>query len=132
MAYRIGSGILGGKSWSSSAYVGPWGVCLESVGQGSWCVARATDVRPNGAATSYLSCSPGTQGVWFAAAAEPAVSAVRFSLSDRSSLRVSAVRIAGGDRAYVFAVPNGVRMRSWTALDAAGKQLGTGRGWKCG
>jgi hypothetical protein len=131
-SYRIGSGVLGGEHWSSTAHVGPWGVCVDSVGAGSWCAPSAADIQPNDAATSYLSCSPGTQAVWFAAAARPAVSAVRFSLSDGSSLRVRAVRIADGGRAFVFAVPNGVRLRSWTALDAAGKQVATGPGWRCG
>jgi hypothetical protein len=131
-AYRIGSGTLGGEQWSSRAYVGPWGVCVEGVGAASWCAGSATDIRPSGAATSYLSCSPATHGVWFAAAAEPAVSAVRFRLSDGSTLTVPAVRVADGGRAYVFAVTNGVRLLKWTALDAAGKQLATGQGWKCG
>jgi hypothetical protein len=131
-AYRIGSGTLGGERWSSWAYAGPWGVCVDGVGGGSWCVASAADVRPDGAATSYFSCGPGTQGTWFGAAAEAAVSAVRFRLSDGSSLRVPAVRIAGGGRAYVFAVANGVRLLNWTAFDAAGKQVASGPGWKCG
>lgn len=131
-AYRVGSGIVGGVRWSSWAYVGPWGVCAEDVGAGSWCAASAADIRPDGAVTSYFSCSPGTQAVWFAAAADPAVSAVQFRLSDGSSLRARAVSIAGGDKAYVFAVPNGARLRSWTALDAAGKQVASGSGWKCG
>jgi hypothetical protein len=131
-AYRIGSGTLGGETWSSRAYAGPWGVCVEGVGGASWCAPSAADIRPNGAATSYLTCSPGTQGVWFAAAAESAVSAVRFSLSGGGTLRVPAVRIAGGGKAYVFAVANGVHLLKWTAFDAAGKQVGTGAGWKCG
>lgn len=42
------------------------------------------------------------------------------------------MRIAGGGNAYAFAVANGVRLLSWTALDAAGKQVGAGQGWKCG
>jgi hypothetical protein len=80
----------------------------------------------------YFSCRPGTQGVWFAAAAQPDVATVLFSLSDGGSLRVPVVGIAGGGKAYVFAVANGVRLLSWTALDAAGRQAGTGAGWKCG
>lgn len=131
-AYRIGSGTLGGQSWSAWAYAGPWGVCVESVGAVGWCAPSAADVRPVGAVTSYLTCSPGSQGVWFAAAAGPAVATVRFSLSDGGSLRVPAARIGGGSKAYVFAVANGVRLRGWTALDAAGKQVGTGPGWTCG
>jgi hypothetical protein len=132
VSYRVGSGTLGGEHWSSWAYVGPWGVCIAGAGAASWCVASATDIQPNGAATSYFTCSPGTQGVWFAAAAESAVSAVRFSLSDGSSLRIRAVRIADGGKAYVFAVPNGVRLQTYTAYDAAGKIVDVGPGWRCG
>jgi hypothetical protein len=131
-SYRIGSGTLAGKHWSASAYVGPWGVCVEGVGAASWCAGSAADIQPNGAPTSYFTCSPGTQAVSFAAAAESSVATVRFRLSDGTSLSVRAVSIAGGYRAYAFAVANGVRLRSWTALDAAGKQVGTGSGWKCG
>jgi hypothetical protein len=131
-SYRIGSGTVGGERWSSTAHVGPWGVCVDSVGAGTWCAPSASDIQPNGAATSYLTCSPGTQAAWFTAAAKSTVSAVRFSLSDGSSLTVRAIRIADGGRAYVFAVPNGVQLRSWTALDAAGKQIATGPGWRCG
>jgi hypothetical protein len=131
-SYRIGSGTLGGEHWSSWAYAGPWGVCVEGVGGASWCVASAADIQPNGAATSYFTCSPGAQAVWFGAEAKSAVATVQFRLSDGTSLRVPAVRIAGGGKAYAFAVANGVRLQSWTALDAAGKEVGTGSGWKCG
>ena len=57
---------------------------------------------------------------------------MRFGLSDGRSLSVAAVRIPGGGRVYAFAVPNGVRLRTWTAYDAAGKIVGVGPGWKCG
>ena len=132
VTYGVGSGTLVGASWSSRAYVGPWGVCIESVGALGWCAPSAADVRPDGTVTSYLTCSPGSQGVWFAATAGPDVATVRFSLSDGSSLRVRVAGIGGGGKAYVFAVANGVRLRSWTAFDAAGKQVATGPGWKCG
>jgi hypothetical protein len=132
VAYRVGSGTLGGASWSASAYDGPWGVCVESVGAVSWCAPSAADVRPAGALTSYLTCSPGSRGVWFAATAGPDVATVRFSLSDGSSLRVPAAGIGSGSKVYVFAVANGVRLLRWTALDAAGKKVGSGPGWTCG
>lgn len=131
-AYRIGSGTLGGESWSSWAYAGPWGVCVEDVGAAGWCAPSIAAIQPDAAVTSYVTCSPRQQGVWFAAAAKSAVATVRFRLSDGGTLRVPAVRIAGGDKAYVFAVANGVRLLSWTALDTAGKQVGAGQGWKCG
>ena len=131
-SYRIGSGTLAGKHWSAWAYVGPWGVCVEGVGGASWCAASAADIQPNGAPTSYFTCSPGAQAVWFAAAAESSVVTVRFGLSDGRSLSVPAVRVRGGDRVYAFAVPNGVRLQTWTAYDAAGKKVGVGPGWKCG
>jgi hypothetical protein len=131
-SYRIGSGTLASEHWSAWAYVGPWGVCVEGVGGASWCATSAADIQPNGAATSYFTCSLGAQAVWFGAEAKSAVATVRFRLSDGTSLSVRAVSIAGGDNAYAFAVANGVRLRSWTALDAAGKQVGTGSGWNCG
>lgn len=131
-SYRIGSGTLAGKHWSASAYVGPWGVCVEGVGAASWCAGSAADIQPNGAPTSYFTCSPGSQAVSFAAAAESSVVTVRFGLSDGRSLSVPAVRVRGGDRVYAFAVPNGVRLLTWTAYDAAGKKVGVGPGWKCG
>jgi hypothetical protein len=132
-AYRIGSGTLGGQQWSSRAYVGPWGVCVEGVGAASWCAPSPADIRPDdNASTSYFTCSPGSEGVWFAAAAEPSVVKVRFGLSDGRSLSVPAVRIPGGGRVYAFAVPSGVRLKIWDAYDAAGNIVGVGPGWKCG
>ena len=132
-SYRIGSGTLGGKHWSSRAYAGPWGICVEGVGSAGWCAASATAIRPSGGAmTSYITCSPGTAGVWYAAVARPSVVTVRFGLSDGRSFSVPAVRIAGGGRVYAFAVPNGVRLLTYTAYDAAGKKVDVGPGWKCG
>lgn len=131
-SYRIGSGILGGEHWSSWAYAGPWGVCVEGVGGAGWCAPSAADIRPDDSPTSYFTCSPGGQAVWFAAAAQSSVVTVRFALSDGTSLSVPAVRIPGGGRVYAFAVRSGVRLLSWTAYDAAGKKVGVGPGWKCG
>jgi hypothetical protein len=130
-SYRIGSGTLAGKRWSASAYVGPWGVCVEGVGAASWCAGSPADIRPDNSQTSYFTCSPVGQGVWFAAAAESSIVRVRFGLSDGRSLSVAPVRIAGG-RAYAFAVPSGVRLRIWDAYNAAGRLVGVGPGWKCG
>jgi hypothetical protein len=131
-SYRIGAGTLAGKHRSSWAYVGPWGVCVEGVGGSGWCAASPADIRPDNSPTSYFTCSSGSQGVWFAAAAQPSVVRVRFGLSDGRSLSVAAVRIAGGGRAYAFAVPSGVRLRIWDAYNAAGRLVGVGPGWKCG
>jgi len=131
-SYRIGSGMIGGVRWSSWAYTGAWGVCVEGVGGASWCAPSPADLRPDDSSTSYFACSPGRQGVWFAAAAQPSVVRVRFGLSDGGSLNVAAVRIAGGGRAYAFAVPNGARLQIWDAYNAAGKVVGVGPGWKCG
>jgi hypothetical protein len=131
-SYRIGSGTLAGKHSSAWAYVGPWGVCVEGVGGASWCAASPADVRPYDSPTSYFTCSPGGQGVWYAAAAQSSVVTVRFGLSDGRSLSVPAVRVRGGDRVYAFAVPNGVRLQIWTAYNAAGNEVGVGPGWKCG
>jgi hypothetical protein len=131
-SYRIGSGKLGGKHWSWWAYAGPWGACVEGVGAASWCAPSPADIRPDNSPTSYFTCSPGGQAVWFAAAAQPSVVRVRFSLSDGRSLSVPAVRIAGGDRIYAFAVADGVRLQLWTAYDTAGNIVGVGPGWKCG
>jgi hypothetical protein len=131
-SYRIGSGMIGGVRWSSWAYTGPWGVCVEGVGGASWCAPSPADLRPDDSPTSYFTCSPGGQGVWFAAAAQPSVVRVRFGLSDGRSLSVAAVRIAGGGRVYAFAVPDGVRLQIWDAYNAAGNMVGAGPGWKCG
>ncbi|HTZ29610.1 MAG TPA: hypothetical protein VMC83_36775 [Streptosporangiaceae bacterium] len=131
-SHRIGSGMIGGVRWSSWAYTGPWGVCVEGVGGANWCAPSPADLRPDDSPTSYFTCSPGSQGVWFAAAAQPSVVRVRFGLSDGRSLNVAAVRIAGGGRAYAFAVPNGARLQIWDAYNAAGRLVGVGPGWKCG
>lgn len=130
-AFRIGSGSVGGTSWSAHAYVGPWGVCLIGAGDVTDCIPSPAELVLRHALNSEVMCGPAGIANWYAGKVAAAVQAVRLRLSDGSSTSARPVQISGGARLYVVAVPKGVRFVTWDALDGAGRSLGSGTGWTC-
>ena len=130
--FLIGAGSLNGKSWSAYANVGPWGICMEGVGDTGDCVAGLADFRrAGGAVNTDLVCGPTDTAMWYGATAAPAVRVVRIRLSDGSSITAHPVTITGGAKLYVVAVPKALRFVNWTAYDKSGKELGSGTRWTC-
>ncbi len=58
--------------------------------------------------------------MWFGATAEPRVRSVQIRLSDGSSVTVHPVEVPGVAKFYAVAVPKGLRLVGWTALDKGG------------
>ncbi len=130
-AFTIGAGTVGGRAWTARAYVGPWGVCLTGAGGGSVCTPSPAGLVLTNALNSEQLCGLSGPADWYGGKVAAAVHAVRIRLSDGSSITAHPVRITGGAKLYVVAVPTSVKYVRWTALDAAGRFLGAGTGWHC-
>jgi hypothetical protein len=129
--FTIGSGNISGTPWSAQAYVGPWGVCVTGAGGGSDCIPSPADLVETKSLNSELLCGPTGAANWYGGKVAASVQAVRLRLSDGSAITAHPVRITGGGKLYIVAVPKGVSYVRWTALDAAGRSLGSGTGWRC-
>lgn len=116
---RIGSGTAGGKAWSATAYLGPWGICIEtsgSVGNGGGCEPTTAAV-----ATSGLFSTVGTPGV-VAGIASPAVAQVVVHRPDGTSFRIRPVTVGIG-KFFVFATSTSHRPWKWAAYDGSGRVI---------
>src|SRR6266568_2275065 len=114
---RIGSGSYLGGHWSVTAYLGPWGVCLEAEG-GSGCV-DATSV--SGLGTKVMFWAAGVPGV---AGGSAGASVVRIVVTspDGKTVEVHPVTV-GGAKFFAFAIGQGSRPWKWTAYDRSGKMV---------
>jgi hypothetical protein len=125
----VGSGFAGGRSWSATAYAGPWGMCLvfesAATAPGPLCQPLA-GLRPGAGAVDRLGVYPHTPR-WFVAAERPAVTQVRLRMSSGTTVRVPVVDVAGR-RLWAFAVTAHPRIVRWAAYDAAGHRLYGGPG----
>jgi hypothetical protein len=116
----IGSGTAGGRHWSMTAYVGPWGTCV-AWGSGGACwpftqMPSSETIGFSGDAGQYI----------LGSAAAPAAT-VKVTLTDGTSSLVP-VRAAGDERLWVFALPQGQQLKRWIAYDAAGRQVAASPG----
>jgi hypothetical protein len=119
---RIGSGHANGSAWSEYAYVGPWGVCIGSAGDGSYCWPGGLRQLARGHGATPVESSTTTQRTTFVViAVAPAVSYLVVRRADGSTMRVLPVR-AGPAGFCTFAVVKG----DWTAYSAAGTSLASG------
>jgi hypothetical protein len=134
VTYKIGSGMTDGSAWSVLEHDGPWGRCFTVAGAAAGegpevgCAATAGSMVSPGQVTKvFMEPDPdGGAGLYVAVATEQ-VTAVRLTLSDG---RVISPRVvpAGGQKAYAFAVPSGLRVLRWTAYGAGRQRLGSGNG----
>jgi len=130
--FLIGAGDVNGKSWAAHAFVGPWGICMEGIGDLGDCLPSLADFRSaDTPVTTDLVCGPTEAAMWFGATARPQVGSVQIRLSDGSSITEHPVEVTGFAKLYVVAVPKALRFVGWTAFDKAGTALGTGAGWTC-
>ena len=121
--HLIGSGTVGGHAWSVTAYVGPWGECLVTRGNGgpsSGCDAVSP---PQG--TSVLGSASGPLAVVYGSAAAD-VEHVVITLAGGQTLRVQAVRV-GDQKFFAFALGGGQHSVRWQSYDAARHETGSGR-----
>jgi hypothetical protein len=116
----IGAGLAAGQDWNAIADEGPWGTCVvTSAGQtGCVPVAQLTHTGMLGILRG------GTSGVAWGSAA-PGVTRVRIALSDGTTAEVTPVGV-GNENLFAFWTGPAVSDQSWTAYNAAGKQVGHG------
>ena len=118
----IGSGGTGARAWSVTAYVGPWGECLDSHGNGGG--ASACDVASAPLGAKVLASISGTSQLMVGAAAAD-VDHVVITLAGGGNIRVPAVRV-GELKFFVFALSRGQHAVRWLAYDAARHEVGSG------
>jgi hypothetical protein len=116
----IGSGTADGHAWRVTAYLGPWGTCIEG-GGARYCVGstKALGTHLRGGAPG------GGASAWWGSAAD-SVSHVVITLKDGATTRV-AMTAVGQQKFWAFYLSKQAqRGDHWTAYDAAGKIVASG------
>jgi hypothetical protein len=114
---RIGSGTFHGTAWSATAYLGPWGICIQ-LPAGVACVPTGSSV--DSSATILTS---GELSV--AAGGGPASTAwVIVNQPDGSTTKVFPVTV-GGQKLFAFLLRTGPNRLSWTDYDSSGAVVGS-------
>jgi hypothetical protein len=114
----IGSGTVDGHRWSATAYIGPWGTCVEAGASGS------CEGSTRMAGTQTIANLGGAAQVVVGSAAA-GVAEVQVTLTDGTS-SVVPVTAGGDERLWAFALGKGQHLKRWTAYDATGQQVSTG------
>ena len=127
VTYKIGSGLADGTAWSVFEYAGPWGRCFTGDGGVDCAGVAGSMVSPGQVTTVFMEPGPDGGAGLYAAVATEQVTAVRLALSGGRLISPRVVP-AGGQKAYAFAVPSGLRVLRWTAYGAGGQRLGSGNG----
>jgi hypothetical protein len=115
----IGSGTIGGNTWSASAYLGPWGVCIVSV-TGSICAPAAASTLGTAVMASTESGTPRV----ITGVASPSVVRIVVHQPDGTVTQVRPVTI-GGQKFFAFSETSGSQRLSWTAYDSSGDVAGS-------
>jgi len=118
---RIGSGTANGSAWSATAYLGPWGICIQASGAGftqAVCVPTVSDLD-----SSSWSLTEGSLTV--AGGFAPASTAwVIVNQPYGTTTRVRPVTV-GGQRLFAFQLDTGPNRLSWTDHDSSGAVVGS-------
>lgn len=130
----IGSGVVDGKPWRATAYLGPWGYCY-SFGSNSSCFDTTVNPGLVSARTlvSPMTCGSGagqpTAGLAAAAAAVRRV-VLRYSGGGSTAFRTFAV---AGARMFGYEIPSRHKVAGSLEYGATGRLLGTtsGAAWEC-
>ena len=115
---RIGSGTANGIAWSVTAFLGPWGICIQAPATGitsAYCVPSLSYLDVN---SGDLSMSGGSLSV--AAGHAPASTAwVIVNQPGATTTKVWPVTVAG-EKLFAFRLLAGPQGVSWTAYDNSG------------
>jgi hypothetical protein len=115
---RIGSGTFHGSAWSATAYLGPWGICIQVSALGIACVPTAS-----GLGSGYWSLTQGTLSV--AGGGAPASTArIIVNQPDGTRTTVRPVTV-GGQKLFAFQLRTGPNRLSWTDYDSSGAVVGS-------
>ena len=114
---QIGSGIFHGIAWSATAYLGPWGICVQ--------FPAAVACLPDGVSvdSGALSLTSGQLSV-AAGGAPPSTTLVIVHQPDGTSTTVRPVTV-GGQKLFAFQVRTGPNRVSWTDYDSSGAVVGS-------
>jgi hypothetical protein len=115
---RIGLGTANGIAWSVTAYLGPWGICIQAPATGitsAYCVPAAADLDMNSGATSMTG-----DGLTVAAGhAPPSTAWVIVNQPYGTTTKVWPVTV-GSQKLFAVQVLTGPNPLSWTAYDNSG------------
>lgn len=120
--HLAGSGTVGGRAWSVTAYVGPWGECLVTRGSGSSSGGCVPASKPRG--TTVIGSSGGTLVVVYGSAAAD-VKHLVITLAGGGSIRVPAIQV-GTQKFFAFAHGNGQHPIRWQSYNAIRHETGSG------
>lgn len=118
----IGSGLYRGSTWSATAYVGPWGVCLEAMaaaGSGASSCIGATSM--SGLGTNTMGWSDGPKAVAFGSAGA-SVARIVVTAPDGKTTTVHPAAV-GAFRFFAFPLGTGPKAWKWTAYDGSGHMV---------
>jgi hypothetical protein len=121
--HLIGSGTVDGHAWSSTAYVGPWGECLVTRGNGG--LSSVCDAVSSPQGTTVLGSASGPLVVVYGTAA-PDVQHVIITLASGQTRRVQAVAV-GDQKFFVYALLRGQHSVRWRSYSADRHGTGSGR-----
>ena len=115
---RVGSGSYLGGTWSVTAHLGPWGVCLtgRAGGTAASSCTEATSASERG--TGLYFWTAGVPAVAFGSAA-PSVVRVVVTSPAGTTMQVHPVMV-GGIKFFAFPFGKGPKPWKWTAYDGAG------------
>jgi len=115
---RIGSGTANGIAWSVTAFLGPWGICIQAPATGitsAYCVPASSDLDLNSGATEMTG-----DGLTVAAGhAPPSAASVIVKQPDGTTTKVWPVTV-GGQKLFAFQLQTGPNPLTWTAYDNSG------------
>lgn len=116
---RIASGVVSGHAWSVTAYLGPWGICVDSSSAGGYCTTTAA-----GLGTSLLFRAMGTPGV-AGGTASAAVTRVVAYPPGGAAVQTRPVTV-GGQQFFAFPLAHADKAVRWKAYDRAGNVVASG------
>ena len=118
----IGTGRVSGQAWSVTAYLGPWGICLEGGAPGTnggGCLPTTSSL-----GTSLLFRSAGTPGVAGGTASASVARVVAYP-SGGAPVQVRPVTV-GPQKFFSFPLPDGTKAVRWKAYDSSGNVVASG------
>jgi hypothetical protein len=113
---RIGSGTFHGTAWSATAYLGPWGICIQAPATGlpwAFCPPAISDL------DSGTTSIPGDSLVVAAGHAPASAAWVIVNQPDGTTTKAWPVTV-GGQKLFAFQLFIGPYPLSWTAYDNSG------------
>jgi hypothetical protein len=114
----VGSGSYLGGAWSVTAYLGPWGACLEATAGGTNAGSCVDTTSASALRTNVMFWTSGVPAV-AAGSAAASVARIVVTAPDGKTMQVHPVTV-GGAKFFAFPMGKGPRPWKWTAYDGSG------------